>query len=399
MIPPKRIEIGWRDLAAAFFGGSGPGLEPEPLGGFLPPDETLATLSVRSGFDLLLTALAYPAGTEVIVSAVTIADMGRILEAHGLVPVPVDLDMATLSVSPDAVRACVTDRTRAILVAHVFGSRMELDGVAAVAREHDLLLVEDCAQAFDGPRYAGAPGADVVMFSFGPIKTLTCLGGGLIRVRRSHLRQDMVAIHDTWPRQPTREFRRRVLKYAAICCLLSPPLYGLFARMLGGRHQELLKASVRGFSGPGFFRRIRRRPSAGLLATMSRRLRRAGVEAIDRRARRGNEVAKRLDRNALPGARAGYHSHWVFPVLVQEPDAAIHRLRRAGADASRGATSLSVLEPDESPGARRPEQARSAMAHVVFLPVHPEVPDAVVDRMIRILNEELLPAARGVGHA
>ena len=53
-------------------------------------------LSVRSGWDLLLHVLAWPAGSEVIVSAITHPDMIRILRAHGLVPVPVDVDLDTL---------------------------------------------------------------------------------------------------------------------------------------------------------------------------------------------------------------------------------------------------------------------------------------------------------------
>ena len=182
MIAPKRIEIRWRDLAAAFFGGFlGPARQEAARrveGALFPPEEGLSVLSVRSGFDLLLSALQLPPGSEILVSAVTIEDMTRIIREHGLVPVPVDLDMESLSLPTEAVEAAVTDRTRAILVAHVFGSRMPLADVAEVARAKGLLLIEDCAQAFDGSRYAGSEHSDVAMYSFGPIKTLTALGGG-----------------------------------------------------------------------------------------------------------------------------------------------------------------------------------------------------------------------------
>jgi len=67
------------------------------VGAWSPSGQGLACRSVRSGFHLLLDALGLNAGDEVLVSAVTHPDMVRILEAHGLVPVPVDLDIATLA--------------------------------------------------------------------------------------------------------------------------------------------------------------------------------------------------------------------------------------------------------------------------------------------------------------
>src|SRR5436853_2294655 len=61
-------------------------------------DDAFACLSVRTGFDLWLSALGLPRGSEVLVSAITIRDMVRIIEAHGLVAVPVDVNPEDLSV-------------------------------------------------------------------------------------------------------------------------------------------------------------------------------------------------------------------------------------------------------------------------------------------------------------
>jgi perosamine synthetase len=95
-------------------------------GGWSPSGHGIACRSVRSGFHLLLDALDLDAGDEVLVSAVTHPDMVRILEAHGLVAVPVDLDIGTLAPSLDSAERLVTERTRAILVAHLFGGRFDM---------------------------------------------------------------------------------------------------------------------------------------------------------------------------------------------------------------------------------------------------------------------------------
>lgn len=137
----------------------------------------LPSLSVRSGFDALLTALNLEEGSEVLVSAITIKDMGRILADHGLIPVPVDIDMVRLELDLGSLAAAITKNTRAILVAHLFGSLMKMDDIIAFAKKYKLLVIEDCAQAFMGSRYRGHSGSDVCMFSFGPIKTATALGG------------------------------------------------------------------------------------------------------------------------------------------------------------------------------------------------------------------------------
>ena len=84
--------------------------------------------------------------------------MVRIIEHHGLVPVPVDVDAARLEVDVEQIERLITPRTRAILVAHLFGSRMEMGPIIELARRHDLLVIEDCAQAFVGQRICRASG-------------------------------------------------------------------------------------------------------------------------------------------------------------------------------------------------------------------------------------------------
>ena len=187
MIPRGKIDIGWSDLLYGLGCCGWPGdrkrVQRKVEAFWSDRAGALACLSVRSGFDLLLQSYALPPGSEVLVSAITIRDMTRILEEHQLVPVPVDLDMKRLEVKPHCLERGLTPKTRALLVAHIFGSRMDLDPVAGFARQHQLLLIEDCAQAYLGNDYRGHPDSDVAMFSFGPTKTNTALGGAVLRIQ------------------------------------------------------------------------------------------------------------------------------------------------------------------------------------------------------------------------
>jgi dTDP-4-amino-4,6-dideoxygalactose transaminase len=101
--------------------------------------------------------------------------MVAVIEHHGLVAVPIDLDPASCAVNLDALVAAITPRTRAVVVAHLFGSRMRMDAVVELAQRHSLFLLEDCAQAFAADAYRGHAGSDVTLFSFGTIKTATAI--------------------------------------------------------------------------------------------------------------------------------------------------------------------------------------------------------------------------------
>jgi len=183
----KRLDIGWADLACGLMYCAAP-LSRRRLAGAIESEwsadgSALVCLSVRSGFDLLLETLDWPDGSEVLISAVTIQDMVRIIEHHGLTAVPVDIDWDSLLPGVEHVRQALTPATRAIVVAHLFGSRTRLNHLAELAAERGLLLIEDCAQAYGGHEYRGDPRADASLFSFGPIKTATALGGAVMVLR------------------------------------------------------------------------------------------------------------------------------------------------------------------------------------------------------------------------
>lgn len=367
----KKLDIGWSDLAFGLRRGL-MRADPAPLQErvealWSPAGDALACLSVRSGFDLLLRTLALPKGSEVLVSAVTIRDMVRIVEHHGLVAVPLDLDMESLAVRPGLLARGIGPRTVAILVAHLFGSRMPMEPLIRVARERGILVLEDCAQAFAGDGYRGHPESDVSLFSFGPIKTATALGGALLRVRDPALRARMRALQADYPAQPRREWLAKLAKYSGLKLLSCRRPYALFVvacRLLGADHDAIIGASARSFAGTDFFAAIRRRPAAALLALLGRRLERFDPRSIEARVRAAQELFRQMPGARRPGARACNHSHWVAPVCSADPEALLRRFWDQGFDATRGTSSLYVVPPESGEAAR-------VMAGVLYLPVNP----------------------------
>ena len=154
-------------------------------------------IACASGTDALLLplmALNLKPSDEVIAPSFTFfATAGTIHNAGGT-PVFVDIDSATFNVSPEAIEAAITPRTKAIVIVHIFGQMAAMERILAVAGEHGLPVIEDGAQAIgarrqmDGTwRMAGETGW-CGTFSFFPSKNLGAYGdGGLIVTQQEDL--------------------------------------------------------------------------------------------------------------------------------------------------------------------------------------------------------------------
>jgi dTDP-4-amino-4,6-dideoxygalactose transaminase len=140
-------------------------------------------VGVGNGLDALhlaLLALGVGSGDEVIVPSNTYIATWLAVSQCGATPVPVEPDEATYNINPTRIEAVITPRTKVILPVHLYGQPADMDPILAIARKHDLHVLEDSAQAH-GARYKGkriGTHGDVVAWSFYPGKNLGALGDG-----------------------------------------------------------------------------------------------------------------------------------------------------------------------------------------------------------------------------
>lgn len=121
-------------------------------------------------------------GDEVIVPGMTFVASASAVLAVNATPILVDVDADTLCIDPQAARAAITDRTRAVVAVHVAGAAADLDALTALCAEHDLRLIEDCAHAhgtFWRGRGVGSWG-DFGSFSMQRSKLMTAGEGGAL---------------------------------------------------------------------------------------------------------------------------------------------------------------------------------------------------------------------------
>ena len=163
-------------------------------------------VGVGNGLDALSLILrgyrelgAIADGDEVIVPANTFIASFLAVTDNRLTVVPVEPDPDSLNIDPARVEAAIGPRTRAIMAVHLYGRLADMPALAALARQHGLLLIEDAAQAHgaacDG-RKAGAFG-DASAFSFFPTKNLGALGdGGAVVTRDGALAARIAALRN-----------------------------------------------------------------------------------------------------------------------------------------------------------------------------------------------------------
>jgi dTDP-4-amino-4,6-dideoxygalactose transaminase len=142
---------------------------------------------LASGLDALVLALKYfdfPAGSEIIVPSNTYIATVLAIYHNGLVPVLVEPDLETYTIGPARIEEKITDRTKAIIVVHLYGKSCDMDPILSISAQYGIKIIEDCAQSH-GATYKGkmtGTFGEFGAFSFYPTKNLGALGdaGALI---------------------------------------------------------------------------------------------------------------------------------------------------------------------------------------------------------------------------
>ena len=158
-------------------------------------------------------ALGLKFGEEVIIPAYTWDGTAIAVLQAGGVPVFADIDPDTYCLDPKAVRAALTSRTRAILPVHLAMRFADMNQLQAIARERNLLIIEDCAHAHGGQfqgRGAGA-GGDAGCFSFQESKLMTGGEGGIVLTNRLDCYEALQSIINCGRPSITDKFEQKVL--------------------------------------------------------------------------------------------------------------------------------------------------------------------------------------------
>ena len=244
-IPFNRADIGKHDIellsesiSAGHISGNGPFTKraEEQITKTLGNDRTLLTTSCTHALEMSALLLRFKPGDEVIVPAFTFVSTASAFMLYGAKPVFVDVRQDTLNIDLDQAEAAITTRTRAICVVHYGGVACEMDRLTKLAKDHNLILIEDNAHGIFAKyrgKYLGTFGA-LATQSFHETKNITCGEGGALVINDASLAERAEILREKGTDR-TKFLRGQVDKYTWVDVGSSWVISDLLAAILFGQ--------------------------------------------------------------------------------------------------------------------------------------------------------------------
>lgn len=388
MIARGRLDIRFTELfkGALYSIGSACGFKKEQ-----PrfPEGQLPCLSVRTGFYLVLEALNLEPGDEILVADINIPDMFAIIAAYHLKVVPLTIDKNTLGISAGQIKTAITPKTKLLLITHLFGAIMDTESLLNIAKLHNLIVIEDCAQAYDGV-YEGNLKSDVVLFSFGLIKTNTALSGAILHIRNEHLLAAVKILSNRLPVQKGNRYFKKIINATLINMLTARWSFTIaywLCRLFGKDFDVLITGFTRGFPGADVIKKIKYRPCYANLCMLQYKLRHFNQSHIHKRKILANELLLHVDSRNVIGAANLRHTHWVIPIVAANPSLLIDKLRDKGFDVTSKASSLVKIGFTGLPPKTSNELI---LQNLVYLPMDMKMSKKEVKQLNQLLLDHLL---------
>ena len=142
----------------------------------------ITTTSGTTALHLACKTLGIKEGDQVLVSSSTNMACAFSVDYCGAIPIPIDIEKATWQMDVNKIEEKINEKTKAIMVVHLFGHPVDMDPVLEISKKHNLKIIEDCAEAH-GVEYKGKKVGsigDIGAFSFFANKTITCGEGGMV---------------------------------------------------------------------------------------------------------------------------------------------------------------------------------------------------------------------------
>lgn len=370
-------------------------------------DNAVATSFGRMAFYYILRALNLPAGSEIIFPALTFWVVPEIARRAGLTPVFVDVDPLSFNLDPNRIEAAITERTRAIVPTHLYGRPCDMAAIVAISEQHNLIMIEDCAQAV-GARYrgrlVGTFGA-ASFFSFQMLKGINTYGGGMAMTNDAALASRVREQAQSEPPQSAGDLARRFIAGVGSRSFISPKGFTFWgfplqaAASLAGDY-DLSKYIWEKIRPLDPFPRAYRQRYSNAQALLGIR----GLARLDEFNARSREYAAQYTRGLSdcpailtpPETEDSEHVYYQYCVYVSDPSRASRRAIRLGVDFETThvdvCSSLPLFKEFAATcsGAELTKQA-------LQLPVYSRLRTSDVVRVLRVVRHvarDLAPATR-----
>lgn len=354
----------------------------------------LALPYARIALYYILKNLNLPAGSEVIMTPLTIADMVNMIHLNGLRPVFCDLGKQTYNADYDDLEKKITDKTKVLFVTHLNGFATDMEKIMEIAESRNLIVIEDCSQAF-GAKFKGqllGTFGRAGIFSLSLLKTCSTLFGGMIISEDIELIEKIKKQTENFP-PPSRiklltEAAKNIIIKTGFNKLIFSSLTYHLIRLLGDKINKFIA------SNPKI--PLRSQVDAKMLTSYTDIQARLGLKklkTIDAEDEKRIQNAKTLYCNVSEKAKArlpylineARNVYWRMPVRVKDPERFIRYMLKRGIDTCQTNLVLCSREYKEYKS-ETPEGYLSKYGSV-FMPIHSNLNSNDMISMAQALNE------------
>ncbi len=347
----------------------------------------IAVGSGRLALYAILQALDLPKGSQVIVSAYEDMSVPEAIRQAGLEPVFVDIDCKTQNIDLSQLKGKLTDKTSAVVAAHIFGNPLDVPGIRAIIGERKISVIEDCAHAL-GTRFAGehvGTAGDVAFFSFNTTKPFMCFGGGMIITGDERIHDALRSYTNSLPYPGYFDIMNRIFSTYFLYFLTSELVFSLFVfpclnflvlinvepRVI---YKKLFKRSKKSIEAVKF---------ANIQAFIGIRNFEGLENALMTRGRNARMLDALIRSDISRPLRAEGCNYYFFILFSKDRDAFRRRMLREGLDS--GQSLMRDCEALFKANELFPNTGLSR-AESVQIPVYEQLPQGKIEAIARIIN-------------
>ncbi len=339
------------------------------------------SFTVRTALDAILTSLHLTAGSEVLMSAINIPDMAAIVTDHNLSVIAVTFNAADFTITPENLMNLITKNTKVIIIAQLYGVINNLKKIHQLCKQYNIILIEDCAQAFCGANYYGSQYADFSLFSFGVIKSSTALGAAIVVTRTQQQLDKINLIENNYPIKSEFWFFKRLIKYSVLKLLSSATLYTVFIKMLMLLRYDInttMSKIAKSFNATNLISQIRFKAPLHLLYLLNLRLQTNNHDSFKNREIHSRQFIQKLNHHyEIPGYSAQFNSFWLIPILTENPEHLQKTLLQHGFDSTLGKHSQIAINNNHF--------AQSLLNKMLYLPNIINMDNSIRKKLLSVL--------------
>ena len=367
---------------------------------YLGVKHALSLPSGRMALYLSLKALKLDSGSEIIIPSFNVPEVVSTVIWAGMRPKFVDIDPGTYNVSPELIEEKISEKTGAILLTHLYGQPAQIDKILNIAEKHGIRVIEDAAQAL-GASYQGkkvGTFGEIAYFSFGLVKNLNCLGGGMAVTDSKDLYEEMKSVVQGFRSPSSFNIAKNLLSAIAIWIATSPfvfsamvyPVLAIITKVKRGMIDEAFNEDLSELtqSEPPAYYQVK---FTNLQAAM-------GIEQLktldynnEKRRKNGeflNTLLKDHKEIAIPSVLPDVKSIYLnYVIKVKDREKVMDELFRKGIDVTKGflidcsSHQLFKNYPTESPHAQFLSQQG------LYLPIYPSLKNKDIYYIAETLKE------------